>query len=38
MKARKEAEATFVPLDNVIAAVREKLEQLRGSELTYPKQ
>jgi prolyl-tRNA synthetase len=37
MKARKEAEATFVPLDGVIAAIREKLESLRAAEQTYPK-
>ena len=36
MKARKESEATFVPLDEVIPAVRAKLEQLRASEQTYP--
>jgi prolyl-tRNA synthetase len=36
MKARKEADATFVPLDGVIAAVREKLETLRAAERTYP--
>ena len=36
IKARKESEATFVPLDEVIPAVRAKLEQLRASEQTYP--
>jgi hypothetical protein len=35
MKARKESEATFVPLGEVIDAVRAKLEQLRASEQTY---
>jgi prolyl-tRNA synthetase len=36
MTARKESEATFVPLDGVIASVREKLETLRAAEQTYP--
>jgi len=36
MKARKEAEATFVPLDGVVQAVREKLEALKSAEQTYP--
>ncbi len=35
MKARKESEATFVPLEDVAQAVRGKLEQLRASEQTY---
>jgi prolyl-tRNA synthetase len=35
MKARKESEATFVPLGEVVDAVRAKLGQLRASEQTY---
>jgi prolyl-tRNA synthetase len=35
MKARKENEATFVPLGEVVDAVRAKLGQLRASEQTY---
>jgi prolyl-tRNA synthetase len=36
MKARKESDATFVPLDGVIQAVREKLDTLKSAEQTYP--
>jgi prolyl-tRNA synthetase len=36
MKARKESEATFVPLEDVVQAVRNKLDTLEASEQTYP--
>jgi prolyl-tRNA synthetase len=36
MKARKDAEATFIPLDQVVASVQDKLESLRASEETHP--
>jgi hypothetical protein len=35
MKARKESEATFIPLGDVIQAVRDKLDDLRATEQTY---
>jgi prolyl-tRNA synthetase len=36
MKARKESDATFVPLEEVVHAVREKLDNLNAAEQTYP--
>jgi len=36
MKARKESEATFIPLEDVVQVVREKLAALMAAEQTYP--
>ena len=36
MKARREADPTFVPLGDLIAAIRAKLTELAASELTTP--